>query len=287
MKKISLIILSLLMVLVLSSCKENDNIINEYFVEEYNGVTLSGNEEMKEFYEKTKNGEISKVTFKMTYLNNGKKDEYTHYIYYDGNNYITDFKMYESSPKKSKFKYLIYSESTGDENNLYFKTESYCLANNEKYTYEIVMQSFFSAIMENHINDAIPFYSYHYYKDLCFSNDKIINIVYEKQEFSETLKNRNFLRNLIDKLSWSKEKREYTWSEFDLRVSMTRQILNDSNNLLISTKGETINVEYVFDFDKKIAIMYYPNISSSYGQLYASLGEEDIESIKIFFKENN
>ncbi len=287
MKKISLIILSLLMIFILTSCKET-SLTNEYYVEKYNGVTLSGNEEMKEFYEKTKNGEKAKVIFKELYEESEKSEEYTYYIYYDGNNYITDYKMYDASPKTSKFKYLIYSESVGDENTLYFKTESYCLANNEKYTYERVMQSWLSALMENHINDAIPFYSYHYYKDLCFSDDKVLNIVYEKQEISITLENRNFLRHLIDNLSWSKEEiSEYFWSDSNLRVSMSRKILNDSNNLLLGTKGETINVEYIFYFDRKIAIMHYPPISSSYGQLYAYLDEEDIESIKTFFKENN
>lgn len=287
MKKNSFIILSLLMIFILTSCKE-ESITNEYYVEMYNGVTLSGNEEMKEFYEKTKNGEKAKVIFKDTYDENGKIEEYTHYIYYDGKNYITDYKMYDASPKTSKFKYLIYSESLGDENTLYFKRESYCLANNEKYTYEMVMQSLFSALMEKHINDAIPLYSYRYYKDLCFSDDRVLSIAYEKQEISVTLKNRNFLRHLIDNLSWSKEEiSEFFWSDSDLRVDMSRKILNDSNNLLLGTKGETINVEYIFYFDKKIAIMHYPYISSLYGQLYAYLDEEDIKSIKTFFKENN
>lgn len=283
MKKISFIILSLLMIFILTSCKE-ESITNEYYVEKYNGVTLSGNEEIKEFYEKTKKGEKAKVIFKELYEESEKGEEYTYYIYYDGKNYITDYNMYDSSPKMSKFKFLIYSESTGDENTLYFKMESYCLANNEKYTYETVIQSWLSVLMENHINDAIPLYSYYYYKDLCFADEKVLSIVYEKQEISVTLQNRNFLRHLINNLTWSKEViSEYFWSDFDLRVDMSRKILNDSNNLLLGTKGETINVEYVFDFDKKIAIMHYPNISSSYGQLYARLDEEDIESIKTFF----
>ena len=73
---------------------------------------------------------------------------------YNGDYYITDYQMYTNSPKKTKYKYLVYSEEEGKEGSNIEKREYYCLANNESHTYQVVMKSWLSAVLEHHIHGA-------------------------------------------------------------------------------------------------------------------------------------
>lgn len=162
MKKVIVMLFCVFCFLILFGCESYNK---EYVVEELNGEIIKGKDAMDDFYQKTKQGEKIKLNYICRYFDDGKEIEETFYIKYDGNKYITNYQLFENSFGKSTYKYLIYSEEkrSGDTN--IEKTEYYCLANNEEYTYQVVRNSWFSAVMEEHIQDAAPFYCYTYYKD--------------------------------------------------------------------------------------------------------------------------
>lgn len=165
MKKILMMLFCLLSVLILVGCEEENYSKDYVVIQEIGGQIVKGKEAIDEFYEKTRNGEKLKLDFVKKYFEDGIEKTYSFYIKYDGEYYITNYKMSTNSFEETKFKYLIYSEELGKEGNNVEKYEYYCLANNDKHTYQIVTRSWLSAIFEHHINDAIPFYSYAYYKD--------------------------------------------------------------------------------------------------------------------------
>ena len=164
MKRLLVVLFFLLGFFILVGC-ENDYNDDYVVIRDINGEIVKGKEDMDAFYERTKEGEKIRINYIDKYLEEGVERTYTFYIEYDGFYYVTNYQMYTNSPEKTKYKYLIYSEKEWIEGNNIEKSEYYCLANNENHTYQVVMNSYFSAIMENHILDAMPFYSYNYYKD--------------------------------------------------------------------------------------------------------------------------
>lgn len=164
MKKIFVVLFCLLSIFMLAGCEKDYN--GDYVViEDVNGNIVKGKDAMDAFYERTKNGEKLRLNYIYKYFEDGIEKTYTFYIEYDGDYYITDYQMYTNSPKKTKYKYLVYSEEEGKEGSNIEKREYYCLANNESHTYQVVMNSWLSSWMNDHINDANPFYSYEIYKD--------------------------------------------------------------------------------------------------------------------------
>ncbi len=57
------------MIFILTSCKE-ESLTNEYYIEKYNDIIISENEEMKEFYENKKRLSKPKKKKKMKKRNN-------------------------------------------------------------------------------------------------------------------------------------------------------------------------------------------------------------------------
>ena len=164
MKKFLVVLFCLLSIFMLAGCEKDYN--GDYVViKDVNGNIVKGKDAMDAFYERTKNGEKLRINYIDKYFEDGIEKTYTFYIEYDGDYYITDYQMYTNSPKKTKYKYLVYSEEEGKEGSNIEKREYYCLANNESHTYQVVMKSWLSAVLEHHIHGAIPFYSYEYYKD--------------------------------------------------------------------------------------------------------------------------
>lgn len=164
MKKIFVVLFCLLSIFMLAGCEKNYN--GDYVViEDVNGNIVKGKDAMDAFYERTKNGEKLRLNYIKKYFEASEEKTYTFYIEYDGDYYITDYQMYTNSPKKTKYKYLVYSEEEGKEGSNIEKREYYCLANNESHTYQVVMNSWLSSWMNDHILDANPFYRYELYKD--------------------------------------------------------------------------------------------------------------------------
>lgn len=163
MKKIIIILFCFLNVLILVGC--NKESYRNFVVEEIDGQIVKGKDAMDAFYEQTKNGEKLRLNYLRKYKIDGIEKSYTFYIKYDGTHYITNYKMYTNSPEETKYKYLVYSEEQGKKGSNIEKFEYYCLSNNENHTYQIVRNSWLSAILDRHIDDAMPFYAYEYYKD--------------------------------------------------------------------------------------------------------------------------
>lgn len=164
MKKFLIVLFCLLSIFMLAGCEKDYN--GDYVViEDVNGNIVKGKDAMDAFYERTKNGEKLRLNYIKKYFETSEEKTYTFYIKYDGTYYFTDYQMHTDSPKEKKYKYLVYSEENGKEGSNIEKSEYYCLANDESHTYQVVMKSWLSAVLEHHINDAIPFYSYEYYKD--------------------------------------------------------------------------------------------------------------------------
>lgn len=164
MKKFLVALFCLFSIFILVGCEKKYD--GDYVViEDVNGQIVKGKDAMDSFYKRTKNGEKLRLNYIEKYVEDGVEKTYTFYIEYDGDYYVTDYQMYTNSPKETKYKYLVYSEENGKEGSNIEKREYYCLANNESHTYQVVMKSWLSAVLEHHINGAIPFYSYEYYKD--------------------------------------------------------------------------------------------------------------------------
>ena len=99
---------------MLAGCEKDYN--GDYVViEDVNGNIVKGKDAMDAFYERTKNGEKLRLNYIYKYFEDGIEKTYTFYIEYDGDYYITDYQMYTNSPKKTKYKYLVYSEEEGKE----------------------------------------------------------------------------------------------------------------------------------------------------------------------------
>lgn len=165
MKKNIIVLFCIFIVFILVGCNAPVKYNGDYIVEEIEGEIVKGKDAMDAFYEQTKNGEKLELTYYRKYNIDGEEKSYSFYIKYDGEYYITNYKMYTNSPEESKYKYLVYSEEQGKDDSNIEKKEYYCLANNESHTYQVVYNSWFSAVFENHINDAMPFYDYTYYKN--------------------------------------------------------------------------------------------------------------------------
>lgn len=164
MKKFLVVLFCLFSIFILVGCEKEYN--EDYVViEDVNGQIVKGKDAMDAFYERTKNGEKLRLNYIKKYFEASEEKTYTFYIKYDGTYYFTDYQMHTDSPKEKKYKYLVYSEENGKEGSNIEKSEYYCLANDESHTYQVVMKSWLSAVLEHHINGAIPFYSYEYYKD--------------------------------------------------------------------------------------------------------------------------
>lgn len=164
MKKLLVILFCLFSIFLLAGCeKEYDG--DYVVIEDANGQIVKGKEAIDDFYERTKNGEKLRLNYIDKYVEDGVEKTYTFYIEYDGEYYVTDYQMYTNSPTKTKYKYLVYSEEEGKEGSNIEKIEYYCLSNNESHTYQVVLYSWLSAILERHILDANPFYRYEQYKD--------------------------------------------------------------------------------------------------------------------------
>ena len=163
MKKFLVVLFCLLSIFMLAGCEKDYN--GDYVViEDFNGNIVKGKDAMDAFYERTKNGEKLRLNYIKKYFETSEEKTYTFYIKYNGTYYFTDYQMHTDSPKEKKYKYLVYSEENGKEGSNIEKSEYYCLTNDESHTYQVVMKSWLSAVLEHHINDAIPFYSYEYYK---------------------------------------------------------------------------------------------------------------------------
>ena len=163
MKKVFLIIILLCVVFILPSCKEDYR--GDFIVVEENGQIVKGKDAMDAFYEQTKNGEKLRLDYYLKFESDGEIFEESFYIKYDGTYYITNYQMFENSFNETRYKYLIYSKEEGKPDSNIAFTEYYCLANDPSHTYQVVIRSWLSAIFQDHIHDAVPFYVYREYKD--------------------------------------------------------------------------------------------------------------------------
>lgn len=291
MKKIVINVISILCLFLICGCnngEEKDPIENnvngdveELTVKMVNGDIVEGKGLIHDFYLRTRNGEKLKIVINKTYTET--ESNYINYIIYDGEYYITNDKVYENSPNESKYKYFNYSKTDGNGRHI-IGTEAYCLSNKENITYEDIMNSWLSSILDRHITDAIPIYCECHYIDLCFYQTQVSSIIYNLRRYQVNNFNCIAAQEMVDCLSWKKGPLEgYGKNNFSLTIDMTRKILNDANGILLGKKDGVIFVTYKFDFEKKIAIMSYPYFSSIHGQLYAEITDESIEKLERLF----
>lgn len=248
--------------------KEPDEPINfngEYLVKELNGVYVSGKEALASFYHRTKRGEKLRIDF---YFHYSSGSERKFYIIFDGEYYITNYKALTSDSEESKFKYLNYSRTDGKKSHI-LETESYCLSNDITMTYEKIDESFYYSHIPG-IYDSFQVFRYYHFIDLLFTDTKVHDIIYNDRIYEINRYNKDTARQMVDELSWSKNKSEnYGNNEFDLIFRMKRKIMCDRNNILIGNEGEYIEVEYLFDLTKNIAVMRYIDDNSLENQIYA------------------
>lgn len=282
MKRMFITIMFIACLFCFCGCDNNINYDGEYIVNIVDSEVIEGKEAMDDFYQRTMNGEELTIIINRSYTNS--QSNYSNYISYDGEYYITDLQLLEGNVGESKFKYLNYSQTNGNNNHI-VKTEAYCLSNDEYTTYEKILRSWLSAVLENHIYDSIPIYSINYYIDLCFNKSKVNSITYNSRYYAVNSFNENIAIEMVDCLSWvNKPLDNYGNNNWTLKLDMTRTILNDANGLLLGKKNDQIDVEYIFDFEKKIVVMHYPTISSLSHQLYAKLTNESIEKLNDLFR---
>lgn len=281
MKKTFIFAVAVFCLFYLCRCDKNIKYDGEYIVTIVDEDVVEGKESMDSFYRRTKKGEKLKIIFHRSYTDS--KTNYSTYIIYDGKYYRTNEKVEKNCHRESKFKYLNYSETDGNGKHI-VKTEAYCLSNDENMTYETIQNSWLSSFSNDKIFDSIPIYCIYYNIDLCFYNNEVESIVYNSREYDA----HSFIRfatiEMIDCLSWDTEPLEnYGNNNWILRLDMNRAILNDANDWFLGEKNSTIHAEYLFDFEKKIAVMHSQSLSSLNDRLYANLTDEWIEKISDLF----
>ena len=262
--------------------KEPDEPINfsgEYLVKKLNGVYVSGKEALASFYHRTKRGEKLRIDF---YFHYSSGYETKFYIIFDGEYYITNYKVLTSDPEESKFKYLNYSKTNGNGSHI-LETEAYCLSNDITMTYEKIDESFYYSHIPS-IYDSFQIFCYYHFIDLFFLDQDVQDIIYKDRIYEVNSKNADVAREMVNDLSWSKNKPEnYGNNKFDLKFKMKSLIVCDRNNILNGNESEYIEVEYLFDLTKNIAVMRYINDNSLENQIYAIVTDDVQDKLGYLF----
>ena len=116
MKRIFMVITIMVCLFCFCGCTSNINYDGDYIVTIVDSEVIDGKEAMNDFYQRTKNGEKLKIIINRSYTNS--QSNYSNYINYDGEYYRSDLKLLEGDVGESKFKYLNYSQTNGNNNHI-------------------------------------------------------------------------------------------------------------------------------------------------------------------------
>ncbi len=283
-KKLIIIVLCLFSFVFVIGCQNKSSSYKVIFEE---GKLIEGKEDMNMFYLKTRNKEKSNITIISKYIVDGIQDENVIKISFDEKKYI-----FKNNDIIKEYLYLNYSIVDNYSNSSQIqKKESYCLANEEKITAEVIEYQWFSSAIIDYV-DGIIIYQDYQYKDLCFYKDELIMIKKENRYYGGNSFNKRRACEIVDGLDWVKiedinkddELYNFNWSNADLIIDMKRAVFNDKNNLIIfKDESNFCFVTYNFDFENKVVMMAYSESYSMNGALFATLTDDDILATEYLF----
>ena len=291
---------------------ELPDIKEKYELYMLNGKLVSGDSDMYDFYNLTKEGHKLSITITFTYekdyLNSVKAQSdpevtegYTNIdeLSFDGDNFIY-YKL--GSNEKYSYKYLNYSEDgVYGGSQVYSKRVSYVIADDSSVTYESLMRIALSSIrIDDSLFRAMPIVTFLYYDDLAFNRNKITNISYVNNDIETGYySNALVLKDTVDVLN------ELEWMQISgydvdslnsnkekISITISRHLVNDKNNIMLHTeapniKDDTYLLTYIFYLDDNYVIMFYnTDFVTGFGNyLFAQLNEEQEEKIRGILKE--
>lgn len=265
---------------------KTDEFTGEYEVEFDNGKIVSGKEAMRGFYNRTKNKEALYIKLTNKYTYNEEEQESATIITYDKEKYI-----YTNEDITKEYLYLNFS--TTEEYPLasnFIRSESYCLANKESITLEMIINSWLSSILTNQI-DGVVIYTDYTYKDLCFKDTKVLKIHQDSRSYEINSFNKVIAQELVDGLNWLKYEDApddlafaLQWKASNISINVVRKVVNDKNGIIsVKDSNGYADLTYVFDFENKVVMMHYTQISSMAGTLYAIFSDENIKKAEDLF----
>lgn len=285
MKKLFINVFIILSIITLSSCKtkaSNEDVKTDYQVQIDNSQVVSGKDDMKAFYEKTKSNikATIKIIRNVTDYQTGNIVNKIKIVDYKNNEY----KVKNDDGTEKKFKYLNYSIYNYGETANAISTEAYCLADNEEVDYAFVMrQMLSSSSLPTEWCDYDIVYDDTLYKDLCFYNSSVTELVYENSKF-DIDKSYYSIFNLIDPLNWQVMTEE-TFNSLginhlreDLLINTKRRVVNDKNKVLAnSLPGKDLYISYKFYFKAKKVVLSENTTPSKF--VVAEISDDNIKKI--------
>lgn len=285
MKKLFINVFIILSIITLSSCKtkaSNEDVKTDYQVQIDNSQVVSGKDDMKAFYEKTKSNikATIKIIRNVTDYQTGNTVNKIKIVDYKNNEY----KVKNDDGTEKKFKYLNYSIYNYGETANAISTEAYCLADNEEVDYAFVMrQMLSSSSLPTEWCDYDIVYDDTLYKDLCFYNSSVTELVYENSKF-DIDKSYYSIFNLIDPLNWQVMTEE-TFNSLginhlreDLLINTKRRVVNDKNKVLAnSLPGKALYISYKFYFKAKKVVLSENTTPSKF--VVAEISDDNIKKI--------
>lgn len=286
MKKLFINVFIILSIITLSSCKtkiSNEDVKTDYQVQIDNSQVVSGKDDMKAFYEKTKSNikATIKIIRNVTDYQTGNTIKKIKIVDYKNNEYTVK----NDDGTEKKFKYLNYSIYNYGETANAISTEAYCLADKEEVDYAFVMrQMLSSSIPPTEWCDYDVVYNDTLYKDLCFYNSSVTELVYENSKF-DIGKSCYSIFNLIDPLNWQVMTKEaFNGLEInhlreDLLINTKRRVVNDKNKILAnSISGKDLYISYKFYFEAKKVVLSENTTPSQF--VVAEISDENIKKIE-------
>lgn len=297
--KLIIFILIFTFINFLSSCKKSgseidkDSIDDKYKFEAVVslGQIISGEEDIHNFYLLTNESNIkAMITVSTIY----ESSSYKHILIYNGSTY--DYYELNDEEKEliGNYKYLNYSKTTSGIDSSHTYLIGYLLTNAKDYT----AGEYFNDMLKSYmINDKI-FQSrlllvYYENSDLYFRENKIISPIehlkdgiitkYYSTNANSGIKPLITIVRIINTVQWSKDA-PVTHEVYDhsneVRVSLQRTLVNDTNNLMVKHDSDNNQYElyYVFNLDYKYVSMVDTQVSSA-EILYATLTDEQVEQI--------
>lgn len=272
MKKILLLIIAFC--LFLFCCKKSNNTM--YYVKIVDGLTTEDTNEIYKFYETTKENNDSSITIEISSFGTDK----TYIIDYHNGVY-----HYSSGDDTIAFKYLNYSiRNYKIEGFIYDGGVDYYLTNDENISSDLIYYKMqHNKDTYNLETDGVIIYSTYKQIKLLFDNSSTTKVIYSNPEQREYEINEIISETslkLINSLEFKKDSNmESLKDNYDLVISMNRDVVIDSEDYLTGLSNKSISVYYYFDFENKNVRMQYLT-NSLHSDLYAEIDDSVIQTIK-------
>lgn len=300
----------LISMLLLSSCIKLSfkKVEYNYYVEEYDGNTVKGENAFYEFYVKTTiQNKKAQILIKKTYIldKEGVSEEYYNEhkheypktyeirVSYNGNEFL---KENLTENYRSKYKYLNYELTRSTHPGQSWNTaDNYLLTDDANYYYTNYLKDSLSAILIPNRSKATPIYSKYYYKNIHFSNSEIHSIDYYNNTHVD-LELKIYLQNKLlaymDSLTYESakdldfdngyhSKPDGLFKNNILSIYTTRTLKKNSDDNLIKFYNDLgeVGLTYRIDLQNGIVILDYIAVSTNIHSLYSKINISD----KYFF----